>query len=164
MYLIVLAGLALLTGIIASYTNKVQATTLWAGKILAGNEFAEQLPTGFQDAITPKSQNTRNLLLPILLISILVFGSFQAWYLGVTALIVTFFIYVIAARFISDDLEYYLLRLISAMDNREADYRKNNDSLRADAAHEMSEQLRDLLHTIHGQGMKVPLISDIRKM
>jgi hypothetical protein len=164
MYLIILATFSLSAGILGAYTSRVQATTLWAGKILAGYEFSQQMPRGFQDAITPKSQTIRNLVVHLSFILILVFGSLQAWYLGIVALFAAYLTYMIAAILIPDDLEYYLLRLISKLDNREADYRKNNDVMRADAAHEMSVRLKDLLLEIHGKGMRVPLISDTRKM
>jgi hypothetical protein len=132
---------------------------------MAGREFEKQMPTGFQDAITPKSQDRRNTFLPILLLAIFILGSFfVAWHAGVVALIARAFVYGMASRFMPDDLEYYLLRRISAMDNREADYRKNNDLMRAEAAHDMAERLKDALLLVHGQDRKVPQMREIRNM
>jgi hypothetical protein len=50
------------------------------------------------------------------------------------------------------------------MDNREADYRKNNDLMRAEAAHDIAERLKDVLLLVHGQNMKIPQIREIRSM
>jgi len=146
----------MIAGILSSYTARFQATTLWAGKKLSGHEFAEQMPRGFQDAITPKNQDRRNIIIPILYLTIIILGSIQTWYAGIVAVIATLFIKAIADRFIPADLEYYLLRIAWALDNREADHRKENDLMRADAAHEMADLVKELIIKIHSTGEKVP--------
>jgi len=159
-----LAVLVVATGVVASYTARFQATTLWAGKKLAGKELSEQMPRGFQDAITPESQNRRNMLNFALYVAIMVLGSIQAWYAGVIAIIATLVASAIADRFIPNDLEYYLIRVAWALDNREADYRKQNDLMRADATHQMADSIKGLIEEVHSTGDKVPPIRKAKRM
>lgn len=161
---VALAVLVVTTGILASYTARFQATTLWAGKKLAGKQLSEQMPRGFQDAITPKSQDKRNMITPVSYVVIIVLGCIQAWYVGIVAIIGALFVGAIADRFIPDKLEYYLLRVAWALDNREADYRKKNDMMRADAAHHMADSVKGLIEGIHGTGERVPIMREAKRM
>ena len=159
-----LTVLVVTTGVLASYTARFQATTLWAGKVLAGKELSEQMPRGFQDAITPKNQNRRNTIIPILYLAIIVLGCMQAWYVCIAAVIVALVAGAIADRFIPDKLEYYLLRVAWALDNREADYRKENDLMRADAARHMASSVKGLIEAVHGTAQKVPSMREAKRI
>lgn len=161
--IILLIALIGLTAWLFAYTGKVQSTTLWAGRRIGEPEFESQHPKGFQDAITPKAQTTMNILVFILYFAILVIGSIIKWYVGVAGVVIALFSSVIIGRFLSNDLERYLLSLINNMARREADYRKDNDTMRADAAHDMLERLSLLLKEIHGKEMAVPSMKEARQ-
>jgi ABC-type multidrug transport system fused ATPase/permease subunit len=161
--IIVLFALIGLTAWLFAYTGKVQSATLWAGRRIGEPEFETQNPKGFQDAITPKAQTTTNILVFILYFAILVMGSIIKWNAGTAGVVIAVFASVIMGRFLSNDLDRYLLGLTNNMARREADYRKDNDTMRADAAHDMLERLSLLLTEIHGKGVSVPSIKEARR-
>ena len=92
----------------------------------------------------------------------MVVGSIIKWYAGIAGLAIAVFASGIAGRFISNDLERYLLGLIKDMARREADYRKTNDTMRADAAHDMLERLSILLSQIHSKALPVLSMKEAR--
>jgi hypothetical protein len=162
MMTIVLLGLIALTAGLSGYTGRVQCTTLWAGRRIGEPEFETQNPKGYQDAITPKAQNVRNTAVFILYFVILVVGSIIKWYVGIVGVVIAFSSGNIAAGFFSNDLERYILGLINDMARREADYRKESDSMRADAAHDMLERLSLLLMEVHDKALPVPSMREAR--
>ncbi len=60
------------TALAIGYTMAFQQATLFWGKSLAPSD--ELLPTGMQNAITPKIQTIRNFLTPVFLLAALVGG------------------------------------------------------------------------------------------
>lgn len=65
-----------------AYTMKFQQATIYWGKKIAPDN--KLLPTGLQDAITPKSQTYRNLLCPFLFIIAAVAGFIvYRWYMAI---------------------------------------------------------------------------------
>lgn len=70
-----LLGLSILAVIgIGAFAGRMQPTTLWVGKKIAPADMEAELPRGFQDAITPKIQDTFNIILPICYVAILILG------------------------------------------------------------------------------------------
>jgi hypothetical protein len=149
---------------VGPFARKMQATTLWVGKKIAPVGAETDAPRGFQDAITPKSQDTFNTILPIAYVLILILGSIKMWYLGVTLLVITFVIMIIVQRFYPQDVNTYLRAIISAMINKMADYKKEGDEMRVDAAAEMVEKLQNLYERIKDQKMLVPSIREAQSM
>ena len=70
----------------------------------------------------------------------------------------------IALRVVPEQLSFYLIRMINNMANRMADYKKERDSVRADAAKEMLDRLTALYSVIQRSGMPVPSFKEIRAM
>ena len=91
MIIAILVILILVAGILGAYTMKFQQATLNLGKELApGNP---SLTTGFQDAITPKIQSLRQIIWPILILAIFIYGTiFYKWYWGLGFAASTFLI------------------------------------------------------------------------
>lgn len=149
---------------IGPFTGKMQASTLWVGKKIAPEGMDTDAPRGFQDAITPKYQDTFNTILPIAYILILVLGTIKVWYMGVVLLVLVFVLMSIAQRFYPQDLNTYLRAIISAMMNKMADYKKAGDEMRTDAAAEMLERLNGLYAEIRDQKLPVPSIREAQQM
>lgn len=149
---------------VGPFARKMQATTLWVGKKIAPIGADADAPRGFQDAITPKFQDTFNTILPIAYILILILGTIKVWYLGAILLIVTFVIMIIVQRFYPQDVNTYLRAIISAMMNKMADYKKAGDEMRTDAAAEMVEKLQDFYERIKDQKLSVPSIQEAQSM
>lgn len=146
------------------YAGKMQASTLWVGKRIAPEGMDQEAPRGFQDAITPKHQDTMNTFLPISYVLILVLGTIKAWYLGVLLLVLAIVLMSIAQRFYPQGLNTYLRAIIAAMVNKMADYKKAGDEMRTDAAAEMLQRLNDLYIEVHDQNLPVPSIRDTQRM
>jgi len=164
MHLVALIILVVVCGTLWPYARRVHATSLWAGRKIAAPEFLAQNPAGLQSAIMPKRQRWLNLLVLTLSVVIPVYGWWQAWYLGIAALLANNVVMTIAGYFTSNNLEIYLIGITLSLLGREADFRKKNDHMRADVAQDIRQLLDDLLDEIHGQGRTVPSIKEARSM
>jgi magnesium-transporting ATPase (P-type) len=161
---IVLALAGSIVVFIGPYRSKMQVTTLLAGKRIAPEGMDADAPRGLQDAITPKLQDTFNIILPISYVIILILGSIRIWYLGIVLLVAAFAFEAIIQRFYPQDLNTYLRAIIGAMINKMADYKKTGDEMRADAAAEILEELDNLYAEIRDQKPPVPLIREAQQM
>ena len=163
LYILIIVSSAIIA-FLGPYVSNMQSATLWVGKKVAPDGLDKEAPNGFQDAITPKSQNTGNVLVMISYLVLLVSGSFIVWYGGVVAIILTLMASSVVGKFYADDIGTYLLKIIHSMSNRVADYKKHNDFDRADAANEMLEKLQMLYAEIRDQNIKIPSFKEVRSM
>lgn len=147
---------------LGAFASRMQATTLWAGKKIAPEGMDADMPRGFQDAITPKIQDTFNTILPICYLVILVSGSIKSWYLGVVLLLVAFIGMFIAKTLISNKIKFYLKIINYYMANKTADYAKTGDVMRTEAAKDVSEKLQQLYFDIKDD-LLVPDLSEVKK-
>jgi hypothetical protein len=143
-YLILL--LSLITTLIIAYTMAMQKTTHSIGRLLM-NKAAGEPGAGVQDAITPKSQTTRNLVMFILILVVFGLTTYQyAWYHG---------IWVVLACFLGSSLFGVILglrpgypRLVASvakdMERRRQAYLNSNDTLRAAVIGELISKLEQL--------------------
>lgn len=156
--------LVVVTGVWAAYSGNFQATTLWAGIHLARESGVSRdiAPTGFQDAITPRFQGTFLNFMFALWICLFVVGWLKAWYFAFIGVVLSSFVMRITERYIPRYVDYYLAHILQDMHNRYADYVRDQDLMRAEAAMEMSECLASLLAKITGEKMQVPTIQSLR--
>lgn len=159
--------LAISMGVIVflgAFVGRMQATTLWVGKKIAPKGLDQELPRGFQDAITPKMQDIFNTILPIAYIVVLIVGTIKIWYLGVLLLFISILLTSVAQRLYPNNINVYLNMIITAMMNKLADYTRDKDEMRADAARDMVESLQNFYLKIKDLKMKVPRIIEAKKM
>lgn len=149
---------------IGAFAGKMQAVTLWAGKKIAPEGLEAELPTGLQDAITPKIQNTFNTLLPISYIGIIILGGFIKWYMGIVLLILALIVMVIVKNFFPSKTNFYLKLIMHYMAHRQADFAKENDVMRADAAGDMYHKLENLYLETKDLDLRVPEFAEIKNM
>ena len=136
--------------IIAYYASLVRAyqlTTLAIGRLLIGKSGADK-GTGVQDAITPKVQTFRNIILYILLIMLFVLVTFvYTWYYGIISIVVCFLIVtpIISAVFRIDPAKpKFILSIKRDMMNRHDKYQRTNDVIRAKAIQELIDKLEEI--------------------
>jgi hypothetical protein len=132
-------SLAIIAAPFAAYTFAYQAATLYWGRRLVGSD--KKRSTGLQDAITPRSQTTRNITTTLLLLATLVSGfvAFR-WYSGIGAFLVVFFVSgAIKAALPKPDSLYFQNLIGRSLRERLAAYRRIGDKPREMA---MSEVLR----------------------
>ena len=91
----------------------------------------------------------------MLLIVIFALGTYYKWYFGIIFVIATFLFTLVAKIFVSNDLERYLLKIIDSLVNREANYRENNDIMRAEATADVKRRLEYLFADIEGKKLSV---------
>src|SRR6266566_1904958 len=124
--MILLITLTVLNSILTAYTRNVQEVTLYLGRELAaGNELAGN--QGFQDAITPKMQTTRNYLMFALLAATVVAAFLVSWVWVPISLVAWVVLSVVARLFMPKDVFYYARGIGQDLARREADYVKSND-------------------------------------
>jgi len=138
MITLILALLILVVGLLGAYTMNFQKTTLALGKKLASDN--PLLPTGFQDAITPKMQTARNIIYPILILAVFVYGIiFFKWYWGIGFAVLTFFIVIPILKLILPRAgsDFYKEKIKKALLKRQAQYRKAGDIDKETAVNEI---------------------------
>lgn len=163
LYILIIFSSAIIV-FLGPYVSNMQSATLWVGKKIAPAGLDKEAPNGFQDAITPQSQNNGNIIIMVSYLVILVSGSMVVWYGGILGLIVSLVVSGIVGKFYANDIGTYLLKLIHSMSNRVSDYKKKNDFDRADAASDMLEKLQILYAEIRDEDIKIPSFKDVRSM
>lgn len=148
---------------VSAYTAKMQATTLFVGKKICNPMLQDVLPRGYQDAITPKSQDRLNLIRPTLWVIVLITGSLIHWYLGIIGLIFDILIlHNLFSFLVPQNLSYYVNLINIEMANRYANYKKEGDEERALAAKEIGDKLSEYYLNMD-KNTKVPYISEAKK-
>lgn len=163
LYILIIFSSAIIV-FLGPYVSNMQCATLWVGKKIAPAGLDKEAPNGFQDAITPQSQNTSNILIMISYLVLFASGSFIFWWGGIVGLVSALILSRVVGRFYADDIGTYLLKIIHSMSNRVADYKKKNDFDRADAASDMLEKLQILYAEIRDEDIKIPSFKDVRSM
>lgn len=153
---------AVVIGVLLAAASRIQSTTLWAGRAIAPRGSEALMPTGVQDAITPRWQTRLNLAWIVGLVVLLVAGSFQRWYFGAVAVIAALVASAAVQTILPRRLATYLRLIASDLANREANYRRAGDSLRADAAHEFFLKLALLLERAVSADQLVPTMREAR--
>lgn len=140
----ILILLIILTGILGAYTQNFQKTTLALGKKLAPDN--PSLPTGFQDAITPKAQTLRNIVFFILILGILVYGLvFYKWYLAIAFTISAFLLTVILMIVLPrPESDFYIRKIKQDLLKRKSQYKKTGDADREIAIDEVLRRFEGL--------------------
>lgn len=130
---------------LGAYTANFQESTLLFGKMLAPDN--ELLPAGYQDAITPNAQNTRNIIYFLLLAAVFIYGiiSFQ-WWQGILFFFLTFFIGIpLAKRLLpKPGTSHFYEKIKRSLLKRQASYRKANDAMREEAINEVLSKFEAL--------------------
>ena len=158
--LVICAGTVIFIG---PFAAKMQATTLWVGKKIAPEGLDTDVPRGFQDAITPSMQDKFNTILPISYVLILAAGSWIHWYLGVSVLILSIILMTVLQRFYPNKVHTYLNIIIGAMNNKLADYVRDRDTMRAQAAQEVLTKLQEFYLEVRDENLEVPSITEARQ-
>ena len=138
--------LSLITALLIAYTMAMQKTTHGIGRLLM-NKSVDVPGAGVQDAITPKSQTMRNLLMFILILVVFALTTYQyAWYHGVWVVLVCFFGSPLLS--IIFGLRPGSPRLVASiakdMNKRRQTYLNSNDTLRAEVIGVLISKLNQL--------------------
>lgn len=153
---------AVLLGALNAYSARIQATTLWAGRAIVPASYETISPTGVQDAITPPWQTRLQLVWMIGLAVVVIVGSLQVWYFGILALAVALLASGIARALLPKRVAWYLHLIVNSLANREADYARDGDTMRAEAARELFYKVSLLLERVASANQHVPSMQEAR--
>ena len=128
---------------ISSYLMHKTQVCLHYGKAIATEDHLKMNPTGFQDALTDPKGNLWFFLVHIILIfNIASFFYFYSIASGISVLIAYFILVKVVARFFTNiEDPKWILDLHGSLSRREADYKRDGDELRYQAARELREIL-----------------------
>jgi len=117
------------TAVLYAITMKFQDATFYWGKLLQPEN--ELNPRKMQNAITPPIQNIRNIIAPIMLISIIVWGIIlYNWWLGLIIVLIVFVLSTLIGKlWPSSDSDYYYKKILNSLVSRGHIYDRNNTTL-----------------------------------
>ncbi len=144
--LIAILSLSIAFIFLAAHTYSMQMTTLALGRLLS-SKYPKDPGAGVQDAITPKAQTIRNLM--IFVLAIILFGLTTytyAWYHGLWVVIVCIIVSFIIGPIFSlrPGAQRFVVSITSNMKRRHQTYLNAGDTIRAQAIIELIEQLEQL--------------------
>jgi hypothetical protein len=158
MALWVAIGIAIACGLSTPFGKRLHATGLWAGKAISPPDSAALLPNGMQDAVTDGWPSTVSLFVSIGPFIAAIVGFIHAWWAGLLAFAICFIVAGIAGRFgvAASSVDRYLLQLLAHAQRRYANFVRDNDTMRAEAAEHLTNELESLLDTYLGRHIPAP--------
>jgi hypothetical protein len=144
----IFAALCLACALLWAYTRCVQeATLLWGRRLGEGNELLPS--TGMQDALTPPSQTTRNIVMMSSLAFLPILGVYQfGWTVGLGGVLGSFVGSLIIHAFLpKPDSTFYLQVIFRGLADRRAKFAKASDALRVEAVDAVLEALKSEVET-----------------
>jgi hypothetical protein len=132
---------------IGAFQNHRTSATLYYGLLIANKQDLEFSSRGLQDSLTDPKYNWLFFLIQgvraILIVALFYYGGITH---GISSVIVVFLIaYSLTKKiFPPPDSRFWLRGILKSLINREADYRRKNDHMRADAIAEIRQRLVDL--------------------
>jgi hypothetical protein len=158
MWLLIAMSLALCYGLLRPFSDRLQDTSLWAGKALSPPETALANPSGVQAPLVAGWPS--NLIFGTACLGVLavVAGFVYAWWAAIGTVLALGVLTGIAKQtpIAPRVLERYLAILHSHALRRAADYSVKGDTMRAEAARDLAIELEDLLTTYLGSGVPAP--------
>ncbi|MBN8421149.1 MAG: hypothetical protein J0L73_19695 [Verrucomicrobia bacterium] len=160
----VYCGLGIAVAALGAYTMAMQGATHYWGVRLMGGPTEDDLiresvaqgasiaNRGLQDAITPKSQTSRNIFFALGLLMMIVVGIVMyRWYWGVAGFFGTFMVTGLLKTFLpGPDSRFFRDILLSDMKQRQMSYTAKGDSLRAHACSDLIQKFGDISQPRHG--------------
>lgn len=128
-----LFAVALLTAVLSAYTRAFQGATLYWGQELSDGSSG---PTGLQGALTPQSQNFRNIAVIVLLVGLVTGGfAYFPWYVAIATIVLTVFASAAIQVFLmpAPNGPFFAGSLLRMLARRRAAFVRNGDELRRDA-------------------------------
>lgn len=137
---------AIILSALTGYTMVIQGTTLALERLLVYESTLIQ-GTGVQDAITPKMQTIRNIVVMILFVPLFILTTYTyAWYHALWVIVATFlastaFPIILGMRAGSHRLVSIIIR---DMKKRRKAYRESGDELRSNAIGDLIKRIEEI--------------------
>jgi len=137
---------AIILSALTGYTMVIQGTTLTLGRLLVYNSTLIK-GTGVQDAVTPKMQNVRNIIVMILFVPLFILTTYTyAWYHALWVIIATFlastaFPIILGMRAGSNRIVSIIVR---DMKKRKEAYNKSGDDFRSKTIGDLIDRIEEI--------------------
>ena len=160
MWLWISVSLLIAAACLFPFSSRLHNTGLWAGRSLLPDDAADAYPQGLQDALTtgwPSIVAFIGVTMPFTAIGISVL---HAWWMPIVMLVIWPLSVTVTERIqiASPWVDRYLMILLVHALKREADYARNGDAPRAEAARELAGQVGDILDIYLGKKVPAPSI------
>lgn len=154
--------IATVGGLTQTFTGRLHATGLWAGRALVHPDLADRLPTGLQDALTdgwPSRISFFSILFPIVSAGV---GFMHAWWMVPVAFLVVIFSSSVWDRFPTPSplLNPYLEILLAHATRRAKGFKAGGDLGRAAAATDLANDVQGLLDLYAASGVRAPSVRE----
>jgi hypothetical protein len=150
--------LAVVYGLLDPFCSRLQAASLWAGKVLTPPELATSAPRGLQEALTNGWPSTAIVVGPLFIwAAALIAFFYHRWAVPLVYLFaIVVAILAKSTQLASHALERYLMLLMAHASQRAADYPIKGDSERAEAAQQLTSDMQTLLRLYVGTNVPTP--------
>lgn len=160
MLLWIILFLVIVYTVLTPLSDGLYDTSLWLAKITMPvysdqMKDAKQLCKITQAAYMDRWLSTTPFVKSILFIGIIILSFLYVWWLALIVFIVFGFIGALFKRF-NKPVSYFLNIIYGRMVNRVADYKKNNDMVRAEACEEHCRELESIMLIYLNSNIKVP--------
>ena len=168
MLLYISIAVVIVGALVNPYINRLDDASIWLSKAIASvneDDFSsrtlKKLNWGTRLALRTGGSwwfSTLEFIIPLLLFVGVGLGFFYAWWAGILAFVLYIFFYGIGqySNLFSKRADYYIMFYMTRLMKRAANYAKNNDFIRADAAKELSDELKELLPIYLDTFIQVP--------
>lgn len=168
MLLYISIGLAIISGLINPFINRIDLASIWLSRVLSAP--AEEIGSENMNKRLQRINHmalrtgggwflgTLETIMPFTIFAAIIIGLFYAWWLSILVYIISLIINSIVelSRLYPKFVDYYILFFYKRLINRAADYSKKNDFIRAEAATEYSDDLNQILSIYLDQSIFVP--------
>jgi hypothetical protein len=168
-FLFIAIGLALLSAILKPLADGLFDTSMWVAKVLApgeidDEEISERFLKVSQTALMEGWLSNVPFIASIFFFSSLVVSFFYHWWAPIMIFLLTTFIGVLLKLFFGRSVSYYLSLLHHKMANRVADYKRDSDFERLDAAASYCKDLEDLMVMYHNSHLRPPTPKQLKQI
>lgn len=158
MYLWIALSISFLFGLLHPFSERLEDTSLWAGKALVPYQAASSFPKGLQGALINGWPGTYIVIVSFLPYIGVIIGFFYVWWAGIVAYVAAIFLSAIFSKtqIASHKVERYIEILTNHARNRVAYFNKKGDIKKADAAEELTISMEELLSHYFESDIPVP--------
>ncbi len=113
---------------------------------------------GLQDALTDGWPSNVSFAIGVGTLTSMILSFLYAWWGAVLALLLMLLIKCVVARtnLVPETVDWYILKLMNHAQQRHANYSRDDDTMRADAAKNLADILKDLLELYLNSGVPAP--------
>jgi len=160
-YLLISIGLAVISAALKPLSDGLLDTSLWAAKILAPSDAEENAATKQllklgQAALMEGWLSNVPFIATIALCLSVMSGFVYHWWTGIIMLFASTALGMLAKTLWGRPASYYLTLMLHKLVNRVADYRREGDLERLDAAQSLCEDLQYLVYLYQSSQLRPP--------